>query len=175
MFTLKDSVQKVLDVEVMNLPIGKAVLLTSALGVAAGLTNAINKVSGGKIPPIATTLLVAGGVENIPYIEQFLGKDLTQLISISALASGLNQQFQVSGRIVGLLDRVTNMLPSIGSSSVNDVVTTTETQSSDTSQGSEGLSGYDMGAYSNSAQMQQLPNVDDIDLALLSASGYRTA
>lgn len=172
MFTIDDTVSKVLNVEVFNLPIGKAVLLTSALGVAAGISNAIDKVSGGRIPPLVTQVLVAGGMQNIKAVRQFLGNDFTQLISISALASGMNQQFGISGRIVGLLDKVTSMLPGIGGPEATlpevPAVTTDNAQI-------PGLSGYDMGAFATEAQTQQLPNVDDIDLALLTARGYQTA
>ena len=173
MLNINDAVSKVLNVEVMNLPIGKAVLLTSALGIAAGVSNAIDKMSGNRVPPLVTQLLVAGGMENIPAIKNFLGRDFTQLVSISALASGLNQQFGISGRIVGMLDKVTSMLPAVGSEEVSALPTTTTTPTTESSQA--GLSGYDMGTYSQDSQTQALSNVDDIDLALLTARGYQTA
>lgn len=170
MFNLDNITKKVLDVQVANLPIGKAVVLTTALGVAAGLANTVDSVTKGKIPPIATQAIVAGAMGNIPVIEKFLGKDMTQLISISALTSGINQQFGVSGRIVDLLNTVTSLIPGVDLTVPMTIASEPETET----QQDSGLSGYSMGAYS-APEPQQLPNVDDIDLALLNARGYQTA
>ena len=164
-------VNKILNVEVANLPVGKAFLLTAAFGLANGLSSTLDRLVGSflpgtGLPPIVVQAGVAAALENIGPVKNFLGADLTDLISIAALTSGINNQFNVSGTIVGLLNKVTNLLP--GGNVQQAIQAPVPVVPAASDQGS--LSGYNLGQ-----ARTQLPNVDDVDLALLSARGYQTA
>jgi len=162
-------IDKIMNVEVLKMPVGKAFLLTAAFGMANGLSSTLDRMVGGRLPAIAVQAGVAAAIENLAPVKNFLGADLSELISVAALTSGINNQFNVSGTIVNLLDKVTAILPGATPMAIQAPVAATTAQSE--------MSGYQMGNSSSSMGQArtQIPNVDDVDLALLSARGYQTA
>lgn len=160
---------KIMNIEVLNMPVGKAFLLTAAFGLANGLSYTIDRVSGGRIPPVLSQVGVAAALENIQPIKRFLGADLVDLTSVAALTAGINSQFNVSGLIVNAVDKVLGFIPGLSTPALAPPTPTPATESGS-------MSGYQMGEYKSMGQArQQLPNVDDVDLALLSARGYQAA
>jgi len=163
-------IDKIMGVEVLKMPVGKAFLLTAAFGMANGLSSTLDRMIGGRLPAIAVQAGVAAALENIAPIKRFLGSDLTDLISVAALTAGIDNQFSISGTIVNLLDKVTSFLPGVAPMAIQAPVSnSTEAP----------MSGYQMGNYPTAmatmGQGKQPVNVDDVDLALLSARGYQTA
>lgn len=163
-------IDKILDVEVINMPVGKAFLLTTALGLSTGIGAMVDRLSRGMIPPAMVPFGVAAMLTNIPMIKRNLGADLTDLMAITAIASGVNQQFNVTGNVVAAIDRLLSFVPGMGGTAA---LPTTAALPAETN-ASGGLSGYNMG--SPMGQLPQVgPNVDDVDLTLLSARGFQTA
>lgn len=166
-------VDKIMNVEVLKMPVGKAFLLTAAFGLANSLSSTLDRViGGGRIPAIIAPLGIAAAIENIGPINRFLGGDVSDLIAVAALTSGINNQFDVSGMIINAIDKITSFIPGLSSQVITQLPVTQATSLT-----TAPMSGYQMGNYPSSMGLAktQLPNVDDVDLALLSARGYQTA
>lgn len=155
----------VANVNVLNMPLGRAFLITAAFGVADGLFTTFTRVLGGRLPALAIEVGVAAALENIGPIRKFLGANATDLIAEAALVAGVNGQFNVSNMISNGIKSITSYLPGIAPQAT-PVVVSTATQ------------GYQMGncpmPITMGAARTQLPNVDDVDLALLASRGYQT-
>ena len=158
------------NIDVLKMPVGRAFLLTAAFGLANGLSGTLDRLLGGRLPAIAVQAGVAAAIENIGPIKRFLGPDAADLISVAALTAGINGQFNISGMVVNAIDKITSFLPGM-SPAVASIAATSTTAATTTAP----LAGYPMGGYAMGAPKTQLPNVDDVDLALLSARGYQTA
>ena len=94
--------------------------------------------------------------EMLPIVD----KPTIQYIIEEAVASGIDQSVNVSGRVKGLIDQVAAMLPGAAPAIQAPAATTPEAE----------LSGYNLGA--PAIRPQVAPNVDDVDLVLLSSRGY---
>ena len=152
-----DIVNQILDFEVFNMPVGSALMLTAAFGLSDGLSALADRLTGGRIPPLVLQTGIVAGLNNVRAVRKFAGPELTNLVSIAMLSSGINTQFKVTGTVRNLVGSVTGALPAPAPAPV----ATTEGN----------LSGHSLGATAVSAPAAN-QNVDDIDLALLAARGF---
>ncbi len=98
--------------EVVGLPIGKAVGFSLAVATTGAINELLDKVLPANIPrmPILTSGLIAY-LCTLPFVERFLGKSGSVMLSLGALFTGIEQQFDLSGKIKsavsGLTARIT--------------------------------------------------------------------
>lgn len=159
-------VDRILDIKALGMPIGSSLLLTAAFGLSDGLTTLVDQLSKGMIPPALTPVAIAAAINNITPVKNFMGSELAELVSVAALTAGINQQFNVTGMVRGLVNQLTSLVPGVGVST--PVLAPTAT--------TEPMAGYSMGNPSiTMGQVSEAQNIDDVDMLLLSARGYQTA
>ena len=106
MNTLERISSRIQDVKVFNVPIGDAILLLAGLGINDALVPAISK-----FIPIPNLSAVIGGsaigaISKLPAVERILGPTMSNVISATAVATGLDYQ-------IGIRDKVRNLVSSI--------------------------------------------------------------
>lgn len=157
--------------KMFNLPVGTSVMLAAAMGIADGLADFLTAIGSAFLPGglagfagLLGNTGVAALIENVPMVNRFLGPDLSDLVSVAALATGVEGLFQSFGlpgvqggisRTIGMITSpVVKMLPAPRMAAAS---TQTQTQTG----------GYNIGA---AAATTTSPR-DDVDMTLLISRG----
>lgn len=100
--------ERVYDLEVLDAPIGQALLLTAGLGIANAAAGMLSGVIG--IPGAATKAALALLAVKIGAVRDFLGPGTSTILSAGLLATAINDTMGLEGRaedfFAGLFGRV---------------------------------------------------------------------
>lgn len=156
----------------LDLPVGSAVMLAVAMGLADGVGDAITNVAGAYAPDfVAPFVGLLGNVgvallaEKVGVVNRFLGRDLADLIGVAAMVSGVDNLTNafglpgISGGISSSISKVAGFLPLPGARTTAPVVVATPEAATQ---------GYSLGQPAASVGA----TVDDVDMAFLAARGY---
>jgi len=120
---IENAINTLNNFEVVGLPIGKAVGFSLAVATTGAINTLLDKVLPANIPrmPILTSGLIAY-LCTLPFVERFLGRSGSVMLSLGALFTGIEQQFQLSTRIRDTVSRLTaGITPAITSPETSSV------------------------------------------------------
>ena len=95
---IEGALRPVTKMEVVGLPIGKAAVLTVAMGVGDVGKALAYKLSGNKVPQWLTGLGLAWAVVNIKGIKNLLGPEVAELVALGIIADSLDDQIDLRNR-----------------------------------------------------------------------------
>lgn len=155
-----------------DLPVGTAVMLAVAMGLADGVGDVITNVAGAFAPAgLAPFVGLAGNVgvavltQKVNMINRFLGSDLSDLVSVATMLSGVDNLTNafglpgISGGISMSIGKIAGFLPLPGGAVMGPPAPAVTAEAA--------TSGYSLGEPAEAGAA-----VDDVDMALLSARGY---
>lgn len=168
-----DIIDKMLKFRPLDLPVGSAVMLAVAMGLADGFGDVITLVTGAYAPAFVAPFVglignvgVALMVEKIGAVNRFLGDDLADLIGVAAMVSGVDNLTNafglpgISGGISSSIAKVAGFLPLPGARTVAAPVAVAPTEAA--------TSGYSLGQ----PAAEVGATIDDVDMTFLAARGY---
>lgn len=156
----------------LDLPVGSAIMLAVAMGLADGLGDVVTSVTGAIAPDFVAPFVgllsnigVALLTAKVGVVNRFLGTDLSDLIGVAAMVSGVDNLTNafgvpgISGSISGAIGKIAGFLPLPGAAPM--AVAPAVPAEAATSGYSLGQPAAEVGA-----------TVDDVDMAFLAARGY---
>jgi len=103
--SLASSIRPITQFKVADVPVGKAITLSAAMGIGDVIKALVARFSGGKVPPIATGALLAWAMVNQKGLKNMLGADIAELSALAILADTLDDQVNVRQRTSDFLSR----------------------------------------------------------------------
>ena len=116
-FGLQALVRPIKGIEFANIPIGRAVIFTGAMGVGDVLKALVFSLSGGRVPQIMTGLAASWALVNVKMIKNLLGPDIAELAALGIMADTINDQFALREQVSNLLSRFLPGAPAVVSKS----------------------------------------------------------
>ncbi|OQX87768.1 MAG: hypothetical protein B6D55_02345 [Candidatus Omnitrophica bacterium 4484_70.2] len=102
------------NLRIADIPVGDAILLLIGLGVNEAVIPTIARlIRLGNLPSVVGAGL--GIVVKMPAVERFLGPTLANVLSATAIAEGIDQQFNVRARTESVLSK---FLPGVSTSGI---------------------------------------------------------
>ena len=103
---IEKGLSKVGKFEVVNIPVGQAVLLLAGLGLNDIMVPALTSFL--KMPILSGAAISV--ISKLPVVEKFIGPTLSDVLAATAIATGIDEQFQLRNRtksmVSGLLSKV---------------------------------------------------------------------
>jgi len=109
-FSLAPYLNRIGRVEIAGLPVGKMLLLETALATTGGLVEALKKVvPGGTQAGVNISALVSGGglavaFDKIRQVGEFLGEDMKNALVLASLVQAADQSIDLQGKIRKYVD-----------------------------------------------------------------------
>jgi len=92
------------NLKIANIPVGDALLLLIGLGVNEAIIPTISRlIRLGNLPSVVGAGL--GVVVKMPAVEKFLGPTLANVLSATAIAEGIDEQFNVRAKTEAVLSK----------------------------------------------------------------------
>ncbi len=92
------------NLKIANIPVGDAILLLIGLGVNEAIVPTVARlIRLGNLPSVVGAGL--GIIAKMPAVERFLGPTLANVLSATAIAEGIDEQFNVRAKTEAVLSK----------------------------------------------------------------------